>query len=209
MRVNNHTDLLNWLVKTFKLESYLEIGVSIPKNNFDLIRLKHKVGVDPNPKSNATHCMTSDEFFDSTPKPFDLVFVDGLHEAQQVRRDFENALRFITDRGFIVLHDTYPESEHLTHVPRDKKGRWLGDVYKFAMLLGNYRGINFRTLTIDNGCTVVWAEAMTDDFRSLNTDPTWKSYRATRDSSLRVCSFNKLQEVLMRRMSPIPMSNRI
>lgn len=164
--MTDHTDLLNYLVVKYGLTSYLEIGVQNPKNNFDKINVTLKHGVDPNPRARATHCMTSDEFFQIVDLScntericccnYDLIFIDGLHHADQVERDFENSLKCLSPNGFIVLHDTCPESEHLTHVPRDKRGRWLGDVYKFVIHLNRYEAIDFCTLDFDNGCTVVW-----------------------------------------------------
>jgi hypothetical protein len=158
--MNNHTDLLNYLICKYHLTNYLEIGVSNPENNFDKIKAVNKTGVDPNQKANATCVMTSDEYFqdiaNSNNKQFNLIFIDGLHHADQVQRDFENSLIWLADNGFIVLHDTCPEKEDLTAVPRNKRGRWLGDVYKFVCRLNAYDGIDFCTLDFDNGCTIVW-----------------------------------------------------
>lgn len=63
--------------------------------------------------------MTSDVFFQklsakevlSNDIKFDVIFIDGLHLAQQVDRDIENATKYIKDDGFIVLHDCNPPSE--------------------------------------------------------------------------------------------------
>jgi predicted O-methyltransferase YrrM len=153
--MKSHTDLLNFLAEKIQAKTYLEIGVSNRANNFDKINVRYKVGVDPNPKALANFCGTSDEFFENYSRFFSLIFLDGLHHADQVQRDFENSLNCLYGVGYIVLHDTMPESEHLTHVPRDKKGRWLGDVYKFACKLNEYSNIDFQTVAFDNGCTVV------------------------------------------------------
>ena len=42
---------------------------------------------------------------------FDVIFIDGLHLAEQVDRDIINALKYIKDDGFIVLHDCNPPTE--------------------------------------------------------------------------------------------------
>lgn len=86
---------------------------------------------------------------------FDIIFIDGLHHADQVKRDFENSLKCLNDGGFIVLHDTLPENEEGTLVPRQTK-MWWGDVYKWCMELMTYDGIRYVTFNMDNGCTVVW-----------------------------------------------------
>lgn len=147
------TDLLNHLAKKHNLNSYLEIGVQVPELNFDRIVCSYKVGVDPDPKARAIFVCTSDEFFEQNKGTYDLVFIDGLHTAEQVQKDFENALKILSPNGFIVLHDCNPKKEEHTLVPRPTKtGTWNGDVYKFASTLGVNDG--YCTVDIDNGCGV-------------------------------------------------------
>lgn len=63
--------------------------------------------------------VTSDEFFEllssgeilSTGTRFDVIFIDGLHFADQVDRDIANAFKYIKEAGFVVLHDCNPPSE--------------------------------------------------------------------------------------------------
>lgn len=182
--MNTHTDLINYLVTKFSLNRYLEIGINNTANNFDLIKATDKVGVDPNFRSKATFCGTSDEYFLAVGDEvkFDMVFIDGLHHADQVQRDFENSLAHLSDGGFILLHDTCPEKEELTKVPRNKKGRWLGDVYKFVLRLNTYTGIDFCTLDFDNGCTVVWKDEYILTAATVvinNLEPiTWNVYKS-------------------------------
>lgn len=169
--ITHHTDLLNALIEKHGLKSYLEIGVQNPGNNFDKIRCERKIGVDPDTKADDVWKMTSDEFFDikefvhysqETGKKtfyhnYDLIFIDGLHHADQVKRDFENSLKCLSDDGFILIHDVLPENEAGTIVPRETKV-WWGDVYKFAMNIGQYNDIRYVTYNIDNGCMLVWKD---------------------------------------------------
>jgi len=163
--ITNHTQLLNALIEKHSLKSYLEIGVQNPANNFDKIKCAEKWGVDPClqdlDKSNFILCgQDSDSFFAEhagLKGAFDLIFIDGLHHADQVKRDFENSLRCLSDNGFIVIHDVLPENEAGTIVPRETK-IWWGDVYKFAMTMSHYSGIDYITLDIDNGCMVCWKD---------------------------------------------------
>jgi hypothetical protein len=170
----NHTQLLNYLVDKYNLQSYLEIGVQNPANNFDRIKVAKKWAVDPclvHPFYKNTgsawaisgtewkyFSVESDKFFRVPKCNFDLIFIDGLHHADQVQRDFENSLKCLNDGGFIVIHDCLPEKEETTHVPRDSKC-WHGDVYKWAMkVYCNYQFVNFVTLNVDCGCMLVWKE---------------------------------------------------
>jgi hypothetical protein len=160
------TDLLNHLATKYNLKTYLEVGVQNTEQNFIKIQCEKKVGVDPanvgRPDDNnlIVNC-TSDEYFkqhysligDYIPELYDLVFLDGLHTAEQVKKDFENALKVISPNGFIVLHDCNPLKEEHTIVPRPTKtGHWHGDVFQFARRL--FRDENYHTVDIDCGCGV-------------------------------------------------------
>jgi hypothetical protein len=161
--MNNHTDLLNLLAEKFNLQSYLEIGVQTPTNNFDKIICANKRGVDPAVYNHyLIYNGTSDHFFevnmlDSDDFDFDLIFIDGLHHYEQVKRDFHNALSVLTTNGFIVIHDTLPEQEIHSIVPRQSKV-WTGDVYKLVFQLPAYPQVQFCTVDFDFGCTIVWCD---------------------------------------------------
>lgn len=162
------TDLLNHLAKKYNLERYLEIGVQVPEINFDKIICKDKVGVDPEPSARATVCCTSDEFFKRAYAcgiNFDLVFLDGLHTAEQVQKDFDNAVQVLRPGGIIVMHDCNPLKEEHALVPRPTKtGHWNGDVYRFALYLTHPTNENRPyVVDIDNGC-LVFSKSTNDYF---------------------------------------------
>lgn len=127
---------------------------------------------------------TSDDFFasrniawDGGPRrAYSLIFIDGLHHADQVKRDFENSLRCLSDNGFIVTHDVLPENEAGTKVPRETK-MWWGDVYKWAMEINKYRDIKWITYNIDNGCMVI--QKSKPGYSLINDpeiEPNWSNY---------------------------------
>jgi hypothetical protein len=117
------TDIINYLVEKFSFKKYLEIGVRNPDDNFNKINCENKFSVDPGLEYEMNPVdfkMTSDEFFKrlrngelDIPKEtkFDLIFIDGLHLADQVDLDIKNSIEYISDNGFIVLHDCNPPSE--------------------------------------------------------------------------------------------------
>lgn len=142
------SEVINCLLGTIERphKSYLEIGVRNPKSNFNLITADRKYGVDPGIEFEANPVdfqMTSDLFFQSVRQGlvldkqirFDVIFIDGLHEAEQVAKDVENSLDFIADDGFVVLHDCNPPSEY--HAREDyrfdkspAKNYWNGTTWK-------------------------------------------------------------------------------
>lgn len=184
--ITNHTQLINALIEKHELKSYVEIGVQSTEQNFDKINCYYKIGVDPALKTNYKitgineYGFTSDEFFASLPEQhpmFDLFFLDGLHTKEQIKKDFENSLRCLSDNGFIVIHDVLPENEAGTLVPRIQR-QWWGDVYKWAMGLRNYSGIRFVTFNIDNGCMLVWKDNTAEPLANYVGPIDWETYKS-------------------------------
>lgn len=186
---HSRTDVLNHLAEKYQLKRYLELGVQNPTQNFDKIKCEYKVSVDPDPESHATFIETSDKFFSRGMNdelnffnPFDLIFIDGLHTAEQVKKDFENALKILSPNGFIVLHDCNPEKEEHTIVPRPKpSGHWNGSCYKFAASVQHPK----ITVDIDNGCTIL-NESFPFTVRPSNhiEDISWDYFNAHRKELL-------------------------
>jgi hypothetical protein len=77
----------------------------------------------------AAYQMTSDEFFSLNKQTFDLIFIDGLHLADQVERDILNALTVLNEHGTILVHDCNPTTRKMQMVPRVGRA-WTGDVWK-------------------------------------------------------------------------------
>lgn len=136
------TDIIQRLIDE---RGYLEIGV-FRKENFNKIRCEHKVS-----EAHADFCTTSDEFFKLTTTQFDIIFIDGLHEHNQVWRDIQNSLKHLNEGGVIVMHDCMPTSEHTARW--DNKSHqdeeWYGDVYKA------YKELPYWVYCIDTGCGII------------------------------------------------------
>ena len=94
---------------------------------FSKITIEKKIGVDP--ASGGTVRDTSDNFFKKNNAKFDIIFIDGLHEYDQVKKDINNSLIFLNDNGVIFLHDCMPMRFIYQAVPR-ATGLWNGDVWK-------------------------------------------------------------------------------
>jgi len=191
------TDLLNHLAEKYNLKRYLEIGLQNASQNFDKIKCEYKVSVDPDPNAHATFEMTSDEFFSYdilSEHRYDLIFLDGLHTAEQVQKDFENALKILSPNGFIVLHDCNPQKEEHTIVPRPtERGHWNGDVYKFAISLTGTHA--FRTVDIDNGCGVFGGTVNSQVFTVDDPDMTWNYFTKHRKELLKLISWDEFTKL--------------
>ncbi len=157
--ITTRTQLLNHLASRGGYRRYLEIGVRNPKDNFEHVQVAVKEGVDP--QARCTFQMPSDDLFrqlDATPgrAPYDLVFIDGLHIADQVERDVESSLRHLSDGGCIVLHDCNPLTEAAqieTYIPG---AHWNGTVWKaWAKLRATRPDLVMWMIDIDEGCGVI------------------------------------------------------
>jgi hypothetical protein len=129
-------DIINYLIEKYKLVNYLEIGV-FKGENIREIRASHKDGVDPGAEGytppEVNYPMTSDAFFELIKGheeiKYDIIFIDGLHHAEQVEKDIQNSLNHIVKDGFIVLHDCNPVSYEAQLIPRETVA-WNGDTWK-------------------------------------------------------------------------------
>lgn len=149
---DDYTTLLARFHDLLQPESYVEIGVSSGRS-LALVRPGTKaIGIDPAPRINKTissgtsiYPVTSDEFFArhdllrelGTPR-LSLAFIDGLHQAGQVLRDFVNLERYADEHTVILIHDCLPLSASVAS-PTRKTKFWCGDVWKVIPALQAYR----------------------------------------------------------------------
>ena len=129
--------------------NYLEIGV-FENNNFNIIKTKNRISVDPDPNSFPTFLGTSNEFFKDNETMFDVIFIDGMHTFDQCREDAINALNFLNQGGYMFFHDLIPRNFIEEYVPRIG-GTWTGDVWKVSVELAKTRGIDFQVVLADHG----------------------------------------------------------
>lgn len=150
----NRLDIIKVLANKNNAKSYLEIGVDSGLV-FDNISIPHKIGVDPDPLSKATlHC-TSDEFFENNTDKFDIVFIDGLHYADQVEKDINNSLNSLNTNGIIICHDMLPNKEKIQRVPRQTI-EWTGDCWKAWVKLRSQReDLSMFVVDTDYGCGII------------------------------------------------------
>jgi hypothetical protein len=148
----NRIACVNKLLSQFVDPRYLEIGCA---NNvlFDSVYSNHKIGVDP--EKGGTHRTTSDQFFSANQNNFDVVFIDGLHEYTQVRRDVQNAIKSLKGQGYIAIHDMLPSDWISANNPRLLRGTWHGDVWKLAFELSTSPEIDFKIVRIDQGVGII------------------------------------------------------
>ena len=144
-------DLIEYLIKKNNYKNYLEIGCD--KNQlFSKVNINNKIGVDPVSGGNVRK--TSDDFFKENKSGFDIVFIDGLHTYEQVKKDILNSVNCLLDEGIILVHDCMPDSLGKQAVPRYKM-QWNGDVWKAIVDLRQQENLEIYTCEIDQGISVI------------------------------------------------------
>ncbi len=164
-------DIINKLLSTKTDSVYLEIGVRDPKLNFEKINATTKHSVDPGLEFELNPVdfkLTSDAFFEKLKIGavldqkvlFDVIFIDGLHLAEQVDRDIENSFTFLKKDGFIVLHDCNPPSEwhareNNAYRLTPAKDNWNGTTWKAFVKWGQKEDIRIACVDTDWGVGVL------------------------------------------------------
>jgi len=184
-------DIINRFISDRNFTSFLEIG-TYRGEAFRHVSCERKVSVDPDESTPATYHLTSDAYFLTHKEKFDIVFIDGLHECNQVWRDIQNSLSHLNNHGVIILHDCHPTSEKMQekHMESQYGAPWTGDVWKaFVKARATLR---YELYVVDNdmGCGVIdTALPRTSDVSALPTDmdcmiyydfvshPEWMNFR--------------------------------
>ena len=122
----DRVEIIQNIINIKNYKSYLEIG-TFKDELFGHIKCEKKIGVDPVFGGNVRK--TSDEFFLENKQKFDLIFIDGLHHYNQVKKDIINSFNFLNDGGIILMHDCMPKDYYYQAVPRCQY-EWNGDTWK-------------------------------------------------------------------------------
>ncbi len=185
-------DLINYLIKKNNYKDYLEIGCD-QNQLFSKIEIDNKIGVDPVSGGNIRK--TSDAFFLNNSKKFDIIFIDGLHIYDQVKKDIINSVKCLKENGIILVHDCMPDSLAKQAVPRFKM-KWNGDVWKAIVDLRQNEELDIYTCEMDEGIGIIKKEKNSEILK-INKPINklkFKDYYNNYHNYLRVIDINKLKE---------------
>lgn len=152
---SSHTFIIAEIIKACHYQKYLELGIqSGVTYNYIKPYVELAVAVDMNDTSaispdNFYH-MKTDDFFKQNTLTFDAIFIDACHEYEQVKKDFNNAVKCLNKAGTIFLHDTDPDcQEYMLPI-------WCGDSCKMNQYLQSLELYQFVTIPIDKcGLSIV------------------------------------------------------
>jgi predicted O-methyltransferase YrrM len=148
----NRLEIIQNIITIRKYKKYLEIGCD-KDQIFSNVAIDFKIGVDPVQGGNVRK--TSDDFFKSNSNKFDIIFIDGLHEYDQVNKDIKNSLKALNDGGVILLHDCLPKSYFHQALPRSRMS-WNGDVWKNIVESRTNSEIDTYTCFADQGIGIIF-----------------------------------------------------
>jgi len=190
----NRLDLIKYAIKKNDYKNYLEIGCH---NNevFDKIEIE-KIGVDP--ISGGNYRGTSDKFFKENVKNFDCIFIDGLHEYNQTKRDILNSIEILNKDGIIILHDCLPPSISHQRVPRTRY-TWNGDVWKAIVEARTWEHVDTYTVLSDQGLGLIKKKKNSNvlnignvSFKKLK----YKFFYENYPKIMRIISYDKILEII-------------
>lgn len=155
--IMERSEIINKYISKYNLSSYLEIGTRNKEHNFNLIKCREKLCIDPDPNAVADLVLTSDEFFKINNKKFDFIFVDGLHEAHQVYRDIKNGLKALNPGGIIMCHDCNPQKieENKDFEEYEGTENWNGYCWKGFVKYRYESKYKCYVLNHDSGCGII------------------------------------------------------
>lgn len=175
-------NLINKIIQDYNLNNYLEIGCD-QDEVFSSINLYNKVGVDPVRGGNLR--LKSDDFFKQNKDFFDLIFIDGLHEYSQVKRDVLNSINILNPKGIILVHDCMPLTYLDQAIPRGQR-KWNGDVWKIIVEFRTREDIFTCVGCFDQGIGMILKKknnkilnidnSLTGNFKSLSYESYYKNF---------------------------------
>ncbi|MGB0262098.1 MAG: class I SAM-dependent methyltransferase [Henriciella sp.] len=165
----------------FKHPEYLEIGV-FEGQTFNALRADTKIGVDPKFQFEkaaferagvSLHEVRSDTYFATLATPdqlFDVIFIDGLHTAEQTLRDILNAQLYLKAGGVMIIDDIWPSSyiaairdlethRRLRSKLKIQNPSWMGDVFKLLYFIDSFmQQFTMRLISDTNGQAILWRQ---------------------------------------------------
>ena len=128
----SHREFAEWLIKTLKPKVTVELGVDYGYSSFIMALCqnnpvygidcfdtsKHGIRIDDDyefvlavkEKLKINNLTIIKDYFDDVAKswdqPIDLLHIDGLHDYDNCKNDFETWFPLMSKKGVVIMHDT-------------------------------------------------------------------------------------------------------
>lgn len=174
------SEVVQTFLNHFDAPRYLEVGVAQGKTFFN-VSAARKVAVDPvfkfdpaaqdDPTAEFCQIPSDDWFHTQAVRPiFDVIYLDGLHTAEQTLRDLMNAVDRLEPNGVIIIDDVIPcdaaaalPDQDACYEIRDKQGNpskaWMGDVFRLLYFIETFMPAwTVKVVEENHGQAVMWRE---------------------------------------------------
>ena len=149
-------DVINLLIKSYNLSSYLEVNkfdgtlrpAAVSAKHVEILRLNDLIRYSKG-ASLKKHIAAAGEAITQVESIFqvkeacslpsyDVIFFDPFHRRPEVDEGLFELLLLLKPRGFLVVHDVYPKSPLLCTTQSEAGKDWCGTTYKaFALFKMN------------------------------------------------------------------------
>ena len=191
----HRSEIIQQIINYKNYKSYLEIGC-FSNELFNKLKIQNKIGVDP--VSGGTIKATSDQFFKKNKNFFDIIFIDGLHQYHQVKKDITNSIKFLNKNGVILLHDCLPSTVYDQAIPRCTY-KWNGDVWKAIVDTRCRQDLDTYTCYADQGIGMI-LKRQNKNILNLNTNNylrlKFKDYYKNHKIYMNIIDHKKILEIL-------------
>lgn len=176
--------IVQGVLDLFEAPDYLEVGVN-KGMTFNALQAATKVAVDPKflfdyegvaktVPGTSFYEITSDDYFGrvaTRDTSFDVIYLDGLHTAEQTIRDLINAISFLRADGVIIIDDVFPcsyvaslpdrrQTRLIRQATGDTAGAWMGDVYRLVFFVETFcQQFSYATVINNHGQLILWRDA--------------------------------------------------
>ena len=177
-------DVVNGFIAARAYKSYLAVGQEAVGSS-GLVKCSRKYGLPSILGETVT-------------EKFDLVFIDGIHDAAECLESIEAAFSVLSAGGVVAVHDCLPGTPAMASDTRCP-GAWCGDVFKAVAWYFSRAGCLCYTVDAAYGVGIVdSAYASTGGFefpRAAMADLTYDDYVLHRDALMHVAHFSDAAEL--------------
>jgi len=131
-----------------------------------------------------------------------LIFIDGLHLANQIEIDINNSLEFLKDDGYIVMHDCNPSTEwHAGETYSYKlspaKDKWNGTTWKAFVKARQRSDISSCCVDTDWGVGVISKKKIFGESTKVkNPYFEFSVLNENREDTLNLVTFEEFKRIL-------------
>jgi len=209
-----NSNLINFLIKSLGLKSYLELGLG----NFETflnVSCEKKIGVDIDHEKLSISISPNEtvviddttNFLKSTKETFDIIFIDADHHRDAVLKDAINALNILNPKGIICFHDVGPreESQTLETACGSAYKAWIsirnGNLKNKNLYLCSYQQDDPNQDSYQDIIGVLCkTETNKDNYLEQKIEENWDSYMINREKILNILSLDEMtKEIVSRR----------